>query len=126
MSFFSDFKDSDAFPGYLLCKRKDYQNVEKEEAVGFHYQRILNFSLERSSLEICHLTLAPNSQRDLVTSHGFEFIYLLSGNVTFHLGDHVLELETGDALLFDGDLPHVPINSGANPASILVQYFISY
>jgi len=123
--FFSDFKDSESFPGYIFCKRESYRHLEKEEALGFHYEHILNYTLDRSSLEISLLTLAPDSHRDMVSTNGLEYIYLIQGSVSYKLGQHIFDMETGDSLFFDGNLPHVPVNKDADNAILLVLYFIN-
>lgn len=124
--FFSDMSTDEAFPGYILYKKEDYQAISKEEeSVGFNYQLILNRILERSSLEVALLTLEPGAQRKQVSTAGFEYLYIVSGTIRYELGTEVLQLETGDSLFFDGNIPHVPQNEGATDAVILVVYFIT-
>jgi len=123
--FFSDFKDSDAFPGYIFCKREQFQWIEKEDSVGFNYEHILSYPLARSSLEISLLTLEPDSKRSMVSTNGFEFIYLIDGSILYKLGKHTFEMKPGDALFFDGNIPHVPVNRINEKATVLVLYFIN-
>ena len=124
--FFSDLKSEDEFKGYIFRKRSDYTAVNKEEeSIGYEYELILNFPLEKSSMEISLLTLKSQAQRASVSTSGFEYIYILKGNISFELGSEVLELDEGDSLCFDGNIPHVPQNKSSSDAVLLVVYFIT-
>ncbi|PHN04587.1 helix-turn-helix domain-containing protein [Flavilitoribacter nigricans] len=125
-SFFSDLSTDETFSGYIFRKRADYQPVSKEEeSVGFHYEFALSHTVEKSSVEVSLLKLTPNAQRNKVSTAGFEYIYILQGQVRYELGQEVFEMETGDSLFFDGNLPHVPQNAGKTEAMLLVVYFIT-
>ena len=39
---------------------------------------------------------------------GEEFIYLVSGKLVYRHGNHLYEMEAGDSLTFDGEIPHGP------------------
>lgn len=124
--FFSDLSAGEAFPGYIFRKRDAYQPVNKEEeSVGFNYELILSHLVEKSSVEISLLTLNPQAQRNRVSTSGFEYIYIIKGNIRYELGNEVFEMQEGDSLFFDGNIPHVPNNTGASDAVILVLYFIA-
>lgn len=119
--FFADLKANNEFPGYIFKKREEYTAIKKEEeAVGFHYQFILNHKIERSSMEISLLTVKPNAQRAPVASDGFEYLYLVKGSIQYQLGENTFDMEEGDSLFFDGNIPHVPINSTQVDAMLLV------
>ena len=122
--FFIDFRATDDFPGYIFRKAADYQAVEKEDSTGFHYFSVLNHTIERSSMEISILKLQTNAQRDKLSTSGFEYIYILQGEVEYQLGEKTFRMETGDSLFFDGNIPHVPHNKNGSEAMILVIYFI--
>lgn len=51
---------------------------------------------------------------------GFEFLYVLSGELSVQHGDHRDTLEAGDAVYFDASTAHSYICSGARPASALI------
>ncbi|MBD8489506.1 helix-turn-helix transcriptional regulator [Echinicola sp. CAU 1574] len=123
--FFADLKGDKEFPGYLLKKRKDYKSIKKEEeSIGFDYELILNHKIERSSMEISLLTIKSGSQRDQVSTDGFEYIYVIKGNLQYELGENTFELEEGDSLFFNGNIPHLPVNNKKSDAILLVIYFI--
>ncbi|UBM59052.1 helix-turn-helix domain-containing protein [Marinilongibacter aquaticus] len=124
-AFFADLKGEQEFPGYIIKRKEDYKSIKKEEeSIGFDYSLILNHKIERSSVEISLLNIKGNAQRDRVSTDGFEYIYVVRGDIDYELGDKQFELCEGDSLFFDGGIPHVPINRKKSDALILVVYFI--
>lgn len=125
--FFSDLKSNSEFKGYILRKKKEYTAIskEEEESTGYEYQMILNYPMDKSSMEISLLTLKSNAQRTRVSTSGFEYIFLIKGSIRYELGPEILLLEEGDSLFFDGNIPHVPRNDTNADAVMLVLYFIT-
>jgi len=109
---------------YIHRRKADYMPFEKEEAFGFLYHHILNGSIASIALEAVLLDLEPGSHREPVTTDGYEFKYILKGQVDYHLGQEVICLQEGDSLFFNGRIPHVPVNSGTETASMLVIYLL--
>ena len=55
------------------------------------------------------ITLSDEAEPYPVFQHaGIEFIYMLSGAVTYRHADKTYPLRRGDALLFDATAPHGP------------------
>ncbi|PZX56772.1 helix-turn-helix domain-containing protein [Algoriphagus chordae] len=124
--FFSDLKSENDFKGYILRKKSEYTAVHKEEeSTGYEYQMILNYPIEKSSMEISLLTLKSQAERASVSTAGFEYIYILKGKIEYELGSEKFHLEEGDSLFFDGNIPHVPKNETSHDAVILVVYLIT-
>ncbi len=110
---------------YVHRKALDYASAGKEAAAGFLSQHILSQNLLNVALEASILTLQPGSQREPVITEGYEFKYVLQGEVEYRLGDDTVLLQTGDSLFFHGQIPHVPANRTTEPASLLVIYLLS-
>jgi transcriptional regulator with XRE-family HTH domain len=124
--FFSDLKSENHFKGYILRKKNEYTPLHKEEeSTGYEYQMILNYPIEKSSMEISLLTLKSHAERASVSTAGFEYIYMVKGAIQYKLGSETFELEEGDSLFFDGNIPHVPKNESSADAVLLVAYFIT-
>lgn len=124
--FFQDINSDSDFPGYFMIKGDSLERIEKEEnTVGFEYSFIFSEVLERSSMEISHLRLMPGAQREKLTTAGMEYVYLLRGEIEFDLDGNTFSMAEGDSIFFDGNIPHVPTNSGLGPAELLVFYFIT-
>jgi transcriptional regulator with XRE-family HTH domain len=104
---------------YIHKKKEDHILTEKESAVGFAYQHILSRHASNVIVEAVILDLKPGSKRNFVTTDGYEFKYVLHGKVEYHIGKHVVEMEAGDSLFFDGRIPHVPVNVSDKHCSML-------
>ena len=51
---------------------------------------------------------------------GFEFLYVLDGELEIHHGDQACTLEPGDAIYFDASTPHSYRCSGSKPADAII------
>jgi len=51
---------------------------------------------------------------------GYEFLYILDGELELHHGDNHATLEPGDAVYFDSSTPHSYVCSGKKPADVLI------
>jgi transcriptional regulator with XRE-family HTH domain len=57
------------------------------------------------------ITIEDDSQRYPTFEHpGTEFIYMLKGRIEYRVGQETYVLEPGDALSFQGEVPHGPEN----------------
>jgi transcriptional regulator with XRE-family HTH domain len=125
-AFFAQLNTENDFPGYFFLPKDGFSSYEKEEgAVGFQYQSILEYNYEGGAFQISLLTLLPGSQRPLVTTAAYEFIYVLDGSLQYQLEDKTFNMTTGDALFFDGNIAHVPLNKSTAAVRILVLYLFS-
>ena len=115
--FFSQLSADNAFPGYLFLPKDTFAAYEKEEgAVGFH---------DGGAFQVSLLTLFPGSNRPQVTTAAYEFIYVLEGSLQYQLEDKMFDLEAGDALFFDGNIAHVPVNHKNMMVRLLVFYLFT-
>jgi transcriptional regulator with XRE-family HTH domain len=124
-STFFEGIDAESKESYIHKKHDEYVQTEKESAIGFIYQHILSKHASNVIVEAVILDLQPGSRRGKVTTDGFEFKFVLKGEVEYHLGDDVVKLETGDSLFFDGRVPHVPVNNSDEVCSMLVVYMLT-
>lgn len=121
-NFFAGISDN-KFAGYLLIRHEDYVPYVKEEnAVGFNYRSILEHHHNGNAFQISIVELLPDSSRPQVTTAAFEYLYVMQGEIAYHLGDNVFNLRTGDSIFFDGNIPHVPINKTGEKVIYLVLY----
>jgi len=123
-SFFEGIEANGQVP-FIHKKREDYIFTEKENSIGFVYKHILSKHASSVIVEAVILDLQPGSKREFVTTDGFEFKYILSGEVEYHIGEHIVEMKQGDSLFFDGRIPHVPINNKEKNCSMLVVYLLT-
>jgi transcriptional regulator with XRE-family HTH domain len=123
-SFFENLGDTITAPFYMLIRQSDYQPVEKEDSIGFHYFTIMTRSFTDITFNATFLSLEPNAKRGMVTTDGMEFIYLAEGDIDYRLGEVALKMKQGDSLFFDGRIPHLKINRSDRSARILVIYLL--
>lgn len=108
---------------FHVIKADDYEKIVKEDdAIGFNYEFI--FGKEKNSIgfEAVLLTIEPNCKREMVETDAYEFKYMLSGKCDYLIDDEVATVEKGEAIFFDGRLPHVPTNPYKKPAVMIVFY----
>ena len=111
---------------YIHIKKDEQLFLEKEmEAEGFTYFQIFGKSLNAVGFEAVMLTVSPNSKREKVVTDAWEFKYVLSGKCVYIIDNEEIEVRQGDAIYFNGRLPHVPVNRSANDCTMLVLYFYS-
>lgn len=65
------------------------------------------------------LTIQPGDPKGKFQHGGHEFIYMLSGRMTFTIGEHVLQLKPGDSLYFDPTRVHTTQVLGKHPARFI-------
>ena len=125
-AFFSQLSTENAFPGYFFLPKASFTTYEKEEgALGFQYQSILEYAHDGGAFQISLVTLSPGSKRPAVNTAAYEFVYVLDGSLQYQLEDKLFDLEAGDALFFDGNIAHVPINYRDMTIRLLVFYLFT-
>ena len=63
-------------------------------------------------MKITYAPGAASADGDLITHDGYEYGYVLSGEVAVTVGDEVFQLHPGESLGFDSSIPHVLRNLG--------------
>ncbi len=64
-------------------------------------------------MKIAYAPGAASADGDLITHDGYEYGYVLSGEVAVTVGDEVFKLHPGESLGFDSSIPHVLRNLGS-------------
>ena len=109
---------------WLLVRPEEQKTVEREEGRHLHYRMILETSLSAVNMQMMYVTIPCGSGGEPVSTEGDELLYILDGRFRYRLGDEVVELTPGDALYFDGTLPHVPENDSGAPGTLIAFYFV--
>ncbi len=123
--FFKDINNLPIQNKIIFKKKVQNQAFEKENAIGFHYQRLLSTTINDQHLDFVLLTLLPNAKRAMVSTDAYEFKLLLKGKVSYTIGKEIFEMEEGDTLFFDATEPHNPQNTGQEDAILLVAYLFN-
>lgn len=109
---------------FLLVRHGEAKAVRREAAQGLRYLALPAAECGGVQFQSFTLQLEPGCRRDPCTTDGDEFLLGMRGTITLTIGDEELALHPGDALYFDGRLPHAPANRGRSPAEMLVVYLI--
>lgn len=109
---------------FLHIKAKDFRKIDREENSGFTYFLAFESRLTGDRQQVMLVEIAPGAERKPVAGDGTEILYMISGRLTYFLGEEKVELKKGDLLFFDSTLPHTTINQGKTPALLLVHYHL--
>jgi transcriptional regulator with XRE-family HTH domain len=120
--FFKDINFEKTSP-ILIIRKEELTPFEKEDATGYHYQRIFSRSLKSSTIDFVLLTLESGAERTQVVTEAFEYKYIIEGEIVYRFENEDIVLKKGDSMFFDGRLSHAPINLSNQNATILVVYF---
>jgi transcriptional regulator with XRE-family HTH domain len=74
---------------------------------------------QSSGMAVWKVVIPPERERRLRTHPGYEWLYVLSGEMRLILGEHDITLRTGEVAEFDTRLPHWFGPTGDEPVEIL-------
>jgi transcriptional regulator with XRE-family HTH domain len=117
-SFFRKFEEQrDA----TFVKAGEGLPIERRGTRAGHLYHLLGHSVgHRTSVEPYLITLTEKSEVFPLFQHsGTEFIYILEGRVTYRHGSGTYDMEPGDSLFFDSDVPHGPEELVTLPVRLL-------
>ncbi len=111
-------------PRWKLIRAGEAKKIDKEgEGIGMNYF-MLTETGESARSCIWLVEVEPWVKRPPVTTAADEMLYIVSGDLEYHLGVEKLELHKGDLLFFDGEIPHYPVNQTQQTATMLVCFFM--
>lgn len=98
------------------------QNVFTMDSSRFYYSRLSNDTMKERVLEPQLVNILPLREGESVqpACHaGEEFIYVLEGIMTLHLGKEQILLNPGDSAHYDSTMPHEWVNYTTRMVRIL-------
>ncbi|KAA0874520.1 cupin domain-containing protein [Nitrincola tapanii] len=105
---FSDY-DRPTGSAQLTKAGQGMEVVRRGTEKGHTYQLLSYHRGKKTTLEPFLITMDDASEVFPTFSHpGEEFIYLLKGRILYRHGNHLYEMEPGDSLSFDAEIPHGP------------------
>ncbi|WP_020680793.1 helix-turn-helix domain-containing protein [Marinobacterium rhizophilum] len=105
---FSDY-DRPTGSAQLVKAGEGMEVVRRGTEKGHTYQLLSYHRGKKKSYEPFLITMDDAAEVFPTFSHpGQEFIYLLQGRIQYRHGNHLYEMEPGDALSFDAEVPHGP------------------
>jgi len=113
------FAESEASAPYVLTRRGQGQIITRDGSrFGYCYEG-LALDMKRKAMEPFLLTIRPGDPQGVFHHGGEEFIYMLSGQMEFRIGDEKLLLRRGDSLYLDPSHRHSTRIVGKKPAQFL-------
>ena len=101
------------------CVVKKGKGFSVTRDAGYDYQH-LAYTFKNKKSEPFHVTVNPDDKTPVLHSHeGQEFNYLLSGKLTFYIGDISYEIEPGDSVYFYSGESHALKVTGDEPAQFI-------
>ncbi len=111
---------SGSSPTLSMCcmvKKGNGFSVKKEKDYDYKH---LAYTFKNKNSEPFLVTCSPDNNAPVLHSHeGQEFNYLLSGKMTFYIGDISYELEAGDSVYFNAAIPHAEKAKGDEDAKFI-------
>jgi transcriptional regulator with XRE-family HTH domain len=110
---------------FTIVRKGDRRQVSRfasKEGVAYGYTyESLGFGKKERHIEPFWITLEPPTVKEPKPSvhEGEEFLFVCSGRMEVHLGEHSDILEPGDSILYDASVPHRVSCHGGEPAQIL-------
>jgi transcriptional regulator with XRE-family HTH domain len=74
---------------------------------------------QSSGLAVWKVVIPPERERRLRTHAGYEWLYVLAGEMRLNLGEHDITMQPGEVAEFDTRLPHWFGPAGDEPVEIL-------
>ncbi len=110
---------------YILTRCNEREIVVRDDAIAFLYESLGSRCAGSDVIEAFMLTISPKSRRQPVTTDGDQFIFIIKGEIDFDYGRETLIMSKGDALFFDGKIPHLPKCRKGKEAVLLALYVLN-
>lgn len=95
--------------------------VRHGESAGYNYEAIAGARLVKAMDPFIVHPPRPSQERPVSQPHaGEEFMFVLKGSVNIEIGDQVFDLNQGDSIYFDSELPHRTYTTSDEDAEVLV------
>ena len=103
----------------MCCMVKKGNGYSVKRQHDYDYKH-LAYTFKNKKAEPFLVTITPDDNPPVLHGHdGQEFNYLLSGEMTFYIGDISYELEAGDSVYFNSGIPHAEKAKGDVPAQFI-------
>ncbi len=116
---FSDFDQPEGHAQFV--KSGDGLEVVRRGTDKGHNYQLLSYKRGgKRTFEPFLVTMDDLSEVFPIFSHpGEEFIFILKGRLRYRHGNHVYDMQAGDSLTFDGEIPHGPETLMEAPIQLL-------
>lgn len=89
---------------FCLVRSGDGYDINRRAAYDYKH---LAFTFRNKKAEPFMVSVEPNDKTPVLNAHdGQEFIYMVSGSMSFYIGEMVNTLNQGDSIYFNSGIPH--------------------
>jgi transcriptional regulator with XRE-family HTH domain len=120
----SYFFDTEPHAMFRIHRRKDRVRLPQTgtEAPTYYFES-LGYMVPDRHMDPYFAEFIPPAKSMDTKAHmhpGFEFLYVLDGELAIRHGEHECTLEQGDAVYFDASTPHSYVCAGKKPAGAII------
>jgi len=109
---------------FRICRRKERVRLPQTGVNDpTYYFESLGYMVPDRHMDPYFAEFVPLGKETEPKAHmhaGFEFLYMLDGDLEIHHGDQSCTLEAGDAIYFDASTPHSYRCAGKKPAGAII------
>jgi transcriptional regulator with XRE-family HTH domain len=109
---------------FRICRRKERVRLPQTGVNDpTYYFESLGYMVPDRHMDPYFAEFVPLGKETEPKAHmhaGFEFLYMLDGDLEIHHGDQSCTLEAGDAIYFDASTPHSYQCAGKKPAGAII------
>ncbi len=120
----SYFFEADPLPVFRIHRRRERVRLPQTGAEPpSYFFESLGYLVADRQMDPYFAEFVPLSQEMKPSAHlhgGFEFLYVLEGELELHHGERECTLEPGDAVYFDSSTPHSYQCAGKTPAAAII------
>lgn len=109
---------------YILVRKNERERENREDSKELIYESLINQNLSNYHLRTTIVTVPANTYRKPISTEALEQVFVITGTVTYGLDDQLITLEEGDALYFDGSIPHSVKNDTQNNVTLFKIYLM--
>jgi transcriptional regulator with XRE-family HTH domain len=120
----SYFFESEPHPMFRIHRRKERVRLPQTgvESPTYYFES-LGYMVPDRHMDPYYAEFIPQGGGAEPKAHlhaGYEFLYLMDGDLTIRHGEHAVTLGTGDAVYFDASTPHSYACAGKKPAGAII------
>jgi transcriptional regulator with XRE-family HTH domain len=119
----SYFFDTEPHPMFRIHRRKERVRLPQTgvESPTYYFES-LGYMVPDRHMDPYYAEFVPSPEIEPKAHlhQGFEFLYLLDGELAIRHGEHEATLEAGDAVYFDASTPHSYVCGGKRPAVAII------
>jgi transcriptional regulator with XRE-family HTH domain len=118
ISFFLSESRVDSPKNMVIVKKDDPKESVDRASYGYQYEALASKKVGKNMEPYI---LYPDFEYTTVFQHeGEEFFYVVEGQIEFMYGDEKYNLEAGECMYFDAQIPHTGISIGEKKAKVLI------